>query len=129
MGQQQLLLIVLGGIIVGIAVVVGIQMFSSSAEQNNIDQTSLELLRIINKAQEYYAKPEAMGGGGKSFVGFSIRTGDDTTENAYYRITETDAQKMELSATCRIAEGVRISATVYPTSHTLKVKRKGTGNL
>ena len=37
MGQQQLLLIVLGVIVVGIAVVVGINLFNASAEEANKD--------------------------------------------------------------------------------------------
>ncbi|GAF89020.1 unnamed protein product, partial [marine sediment metagenome] len=37
MGQQQLLLIVLGVIIVGIAVVAGISMFTSGAAQANLE--------------------------------------------------------------------------------------------
>ena len=62
MGQQQLLLIVLGVIIVGIAVVVGINLFSSSAKQANEDSVLQECLGIISSSQQWVRKPAALGG-------------------------------------------------------------------
>lgn len=72
MGQQQLLLIVLGVIIVGIAVVVGINLFNANAEQSAKDTLVSEGTNLGALAQQYYKKPTAMGGGGNSFVNFSI---------------------------------------------------------
>lgn len=72
MGQQQLLLIVLGVIIVGIAIVVGINLFNANAEQSAKDTMVSEGTNLGALAQQYYKKPTAMGGGGNSFVGFSI---------------------------------------------------------
>jgi Tfp pilus assembly protein PilE len=71
MGQQQLLLIVLGVIIVGIAVVVGINIFSASSSNANRDAVVSDLTNLGAMAQQYYRKPTAMGGGGNSFVGFT----------------------------------------------------------
>ena len=68
MGQQQLLLIVLGVIIVGIAVVIGIQMFSSSAVQANLDGVISDLNKMGSDAQAWYRKPASMGGGGRTFT-------------------------------------------------------------
>jgi hypothetical protein len=72
MGQQQLLLIVLGVIIVGIAVVVGINIFSASSANANRDAVVSDLTNLGAMAQQYYRKPTAMGGGGNSFVGFVV---------------------------------------------------------
>lgn len=69
MGQQQLLLIVLGVIIVGIAVVVGINVFTASSLQANNDALIADLTTIGSMAQQHYRKPAAMGGGGNSFDG------------------------------------------------------------
>jgi Tfp pilus assembly protein PilE len=74
MGQQQLLLLVLSVIIVGIAVVVGIQMFSTSAESANIEAVTNDLVHFASLAQQYYIKPTSMGGGGDSFAGISLKT-------------------------------------------------------
>ena len=71
MGQQQLLLIVLGVIIVGIAVVVGINLFNANAEESTKDSLVSEGTNLGAMAQQYYKKPTALGGGGNSFIGWA----------------------------------------------------------
>jgi hypothetical protein len=71
MGQQQLLLIILGVIIVGIAVAVGITMFQDNALDQNRNMVIADLSTLAAKAQQYYAKPVSLGGGGNSFVGLT----------------------------------------------------------
>ncbi len=71
MGQQQLLLIILGVIIVGIAVAVGITMFQDNAVDQNRSAVIADLTTLSAKAQQYYAKPVSLGGGGNSFVGLT----------------------------------------------------------
>ena len=100
MGQQQLLLIVLGVIIVGVAVVVGIQMFTDSAETANVDQVSTELLQYAVAAQQFYAKPTAMGGGGKTFTDYTLSS--DTTDNATYTFSAV-AGSVVITGTCLTA--------------------------
>ncbi len=70
MGQQQLLLIVLGVIVVGIAVVVGINLFNANAETSTQDSIVSQGTNLGALAQQYYKKPVAMGGGGNKFDGF-----------------------------------------------------------
>lgn len=72
MGQQQLLLIVLGVIIVGIAVVVGINVFTASSKNANRDAVISDLTTLAAMAQQHYRKPTAMGGGGNKFTGWSV---------------------------------------------------------
>ena len=62
MGQQQLLLLVLGIVIVGLAVVVGIQAFSENQKKANADALTITGLRIASDAQAYLRKPPAFGG-------------------------------------------------------------------
>lgn len=57
MGQQQLLLIVLGVIVVGIAVVVGINLFNANAESSAKDTIISEGTNLGALAQQYYKKP------------------------------------------------------------------------
>lgn len=68
MGQQQLLLIVLGVIVVGIAVVVGINLFNANAETSTQDSIVSQGTNLGAMAQQYYKKPISMGGGGNSFA-------------------------------------------------------------
>ncbi len=91
MGQQQLLLIVLGVIVVGIAVVVGINLFNANATSANRDGIISDLNNIGAMAQQFYKKPSSMGGGGNAFTGngntWAIPTGLDTTANGTYAAT------------------------------------------
>lgn len=72
MGQQQLLLIVLGVIIVGIAVVVGINVFTASSMNANRDAVISDLTTLAAMAQQHFRKPTAMGGGGNAFTGWTV---------------------------------------------------------
>ena len=81
MGQQQLLLIVLGVIIVGIAVVVGINVFTASSLQANNNAVIADLTTIGSMAQQHYRKPTAMGGGGNTFAGFEVPSSLRNTAN------------------------------------------------
>jgi len=70
MGQQQLLLIVLGVILVGVAVVLGIQYFGVGAEEGAKDELVAHSQIIASNAQEWFKKPVSMGGGGLDFTNF-----------------------------------------------------------
>lgn len=62
MGQQQLLLLVLGIVIVGVAILVGINAYSENSVKTNWDSLLQDALRIGNDAQAWKAKPELFGG-------------------------------------------------------------------
>jgi len=87
MGQQQLLLIVLGVIVVGIAVVVGINLFNANATAANRDGVISDLNNLSAMAQQFYKKPTSMGGGGNTFTSWTIPTGLDSTANGMYAAT------------------------------------------
>jgi hypothetical protein len=84
MGQQQLLLIILGVIIVGIAIVVGIWMFSGTSVSSNRDAIINDLMNISQFAQRYKLRPEPLGGGGYTYNGFSIPQSLRSNDNASY---------------------------------------------
>ena len=67
MGQQQLLLIILGVIVVGIAVAVGITMFTDNAVSANRDAVTNDLVNLASRAQQYYRRPAGLGGGQGAF--------------------------------------------------------------
>ena len=87
MGQQQLLLIVLGVIIVGVAVIMAIFLFRASAVENKRDLVLNELMNIAMMAQEYYKKPVLLGGGGGSFTNWHLPSKMSTTESGSYSAT------------------------------------------
>jgi Tfp pilus assembly protein PilE len=86
MGQQQLLLIVLGVIIVGVAIAVGVNQFKSSAVDSNRQAIVSDLLNLGAKAQRYYRTPTTLGGGGQDFNGFTLNTLDQSNSNGAYRL-------------------------------------------
>jgi hypothetical protein len=64
MGQQQLLLIILGVIIVGIAIAVGISQFGAQSTQANKDGVTSSLVNVASNAYQFKIRPVTMGGGG-----------------------------------------------------------------
>jgi len=118
MGQQQLLLIVLGVIVVGIAVVVGINLFNANAEEANKDGIVSDATNLGAMAQQFYKKPPSMGGGGNTFTGWNQlwveNTGLDSTANGTYAITGT-AQSVLITGTPHAADYTwTVGTTVTP---------------
>ena len=111
MGQQQLLLIILGVVVVGIAIAVGITMFADSAASSNRDEVVGDLEYLAAKAQEYYRKPTTNAGGGYSFSGLTtgaitLLTNAPSNANGTYSI-ETAGSGSGITSTVTI-KGVGI---------------------
>ncbi len=103
MGTQQLLLIVLGVIIVGIAVVVGIQIFGSQMDVANKDAVLNDCLRLAADAQGYYNKTEMQGGGGKAFDGITLELigWKDENENGTYALSGASGDALVITGTSK----------------------------
>jgi len=92
MGQQQLLLIILGVIIVGIAIAVGISMFSASSVQSNKDSLVNDMNNLAADAYQFRIRPRTIAGGGGSYTGgngYSIPSKLASNENGTF--TRTNA--------------------------------------
>jgi len=98
MGQQQLLLIILGVIVVGIAVAVGITMFTDNAVSSNRDAVTNDLVNLASRAQQHYRRPASMGGGegafdnsrgGTALAAITQLTSKPTNSNGRYAISGT----------------------------------------
>ncbi len=119
MGQQQLLLIVLGVIIVGIAVVVGINLFNANAEESAKDTLVSEGTNLGAMAQQYFKKPTALGGGGNSFAGFVIPAKLLTTPSATWVATPNAAVSCVFVGTPSAGSGYKFTVTVTATPLTI----------
>lgn len=84
MGQQQLLLIVLGIVIVGIAITVGINLFRANSVDEKRDLLINESASMATLAMGYYKKPASIGGGGRSFIGWTIPQNLNVTASGSY---------------------------------------------
>lgn len=81
MGQQELLFIIIGTIVVGIAVAFGITMFRDASIDANRDALCSDLAILASRAQEFYHRPTQLDGGGNSF--------DLLTADAISRLTDS----------------------------------------
>ena len=84
MGQQQLLLIVLAIIVIGVAILWGIELFRSNSITEKRDMLISESNDIASQAVVYYKKPVEFNGGGRSFLGWEIPTKLANTEAGSY---------------------------------------------
>lgn len=64
MGTQQLFLLVLGIVIVGVAVIAGVSSFRQQSKANQADDALSRTVRIAQEAVNWRGRAEAFGGGG-----------------------------------------------------------------
>ena len=126
MGQQQLLLIVLGIIIVGVALVFGINLFRSHAVNSKRDLVVNECINLAALAQQHYRRPTALGGGSSAFDNtngnaWSIPSQLQHTASGDYQITSISSNQVVIKATGNeVANGVdevQVTITVTPDTY------------
>ena len=122
MGQQQLLLIILGVIIVGIAIAVGLSLFSAQSIQSNRDAIINDLNNLAAQAYQFRIRPVSMGGGQGDYTTFAIPSKMKTNENATYSsspsqnsivFTAVSAQNASNSVTVSIDSNGRLNSWSY----------------
>ena len=99
MGQQQLLLIMLTVILVGVAVFVGIGMFTSNAIEQKRNEIINECTILASEAQLYFRKPKEYGGGGKSFIGWKLPKEFNHTEAGFFVNTDIQPHQVIITGT------------------------------
>ncbi len=99
MGQQQLLLIILGVIIVGIAIAVGITMFGAMSISSNKDAIINDLNNLAANAYQYKIRPSTMGGGNSAYTNYIIPQKLQTNSNASYTTTAVAAKSITFKGT------------------------------
>lgn len=101
MGQQQLLLLILVTVLVGIMTVVAIFLFNDSRDASIQDMIRQDLIEAATIGQTYYKKSPMLGGGGESFENITLVDIQLDSSNAVTRfeITETTANYFKLTAT------------------------------
>jgi hypothetical protein len=80
MGQQQLLLLVLGVVLVAVAIVGGLYIFEENLKKNNAEMLVSEAINIATSAQSWKIRPSTFGGqtgtarnNPMDFSGFTLR--------------------------------------------------------
>ncbi len=112
MGQQQLLLIILGVIIVGIAIAVGLSLFSAQSIQANKDAIINDLNNIAAHAYQYKIRPKSMAGGEGAYDGYKLPGKMATNENATYDPGTPTGTSFSITATSQQNTSNKVTATV-----------------
>ncbi|HUI65304.1 MAG TPA: hypothetical protein VL126_10715 [Bacteroidota bacterium] len=89
MGSQQLLLIAVGLVIIGIMIAVGMTMFQDQASSTNRDEVANDLAHYAAIARAYYRRPSVFGGGNNSFSGLTMAkiTSKPINDNGTYTLS------------------------------------------
>lgn len=120
LGQQQLLLIVLGLIIVGVAIIVGINLFTANAVEAKRNGLTNELLHMASLAQQYYKTPIAFGGGSREFTGWGIPPSLLSTATGRYEATVEEQQVLLRGIGNEVVtanDSVEVQMTVFPNDY------------
>jgi hypothetical protein len=127
MGQQQLLLVILVTIIVGIATVVAINIFGTAADQANIDAVRQDLMAASVQAQAIWTRPTLMNGANRDFTTVTDNTilarlnipgvlatdsSDVENENAVYTAEATSEDALTISAVPESNPNITLQSTV-----------------
>jgi hypothetical protein len=125
MGTQQLLLILVGVIVVGLTIFAGFSVAKNYTETSNRDQLITTLNDLALLANQHYKKPVAQGGGGGVYTGFTIPRQFRTTPTGNFSAT-VRANRVDFTATGKeIGRNgrtvVRVTARVEPNRTRLTV--------
>lgn len=124
MGQQQLLLILLGLIIIALAIFLGINYFRTNAIDTKRNNVAEECVILASMAQQYYKKPTEMGGGGKTFKGWDVPFPLKVTANGRFEATVQAQQVLITGIGNEVVTGtdsVEVQVTVTPGNMTTQV--------
>jgi Tfp pilus assembly protein PilV len=89
MGQQQLLLILLGVILVGAAIVLALSLMGAQSVQANKDAIINDLNHLAAHAYQYRISSSSLAGGAGKYTGYRIPTALTSNENASYSCSVT----------------------------------------
>lgn len=97
MGQQQLLLIGIAVILVGLSVLAGMTMYRSYLVQMNREQVLGDLNIIGADAQGYYRRAIQQGGGSTSFLNYRVPFGYQDNPNGVYTIKAVSKDEITIN--------------------------------
>jgi len=112
MGQQQILIVILVTIIVGIATIVAIDNMQSAHNASVYEAIQQDIMQAQSQSIAYHKKAVMMGGGGGSFIGMTL---DDillpeVNENAGYQLDNITQGSFTILATT--VYGFSVEATI-----------------
>jgi hypothetical protein len=98
MGQQQLLFVILGIIVIGIAIAAGISMFESQNVLTNRDSIISDLNELAANAYQFRGKLRTLGGGQGDYSTYTIPSMMATNANAAYSVQSSSVNSLSILA-------------------------------
>jgi len=99
MGQQQILLVILGVIIVGIAIAIGISLFGSQSIASNRDAMISDMHHLSMIAYQFRISLRSMGGGEGDYSTFVIPVQLRNTNNGTYSVEDAQVNSLTFKGT------------------------------
>lgn len=90
MGTQQLLILLLSVIIVGLTIYMSYNLIHNYLQTSNREELITVLNTLCISAQQYYKKPKEHGGGGGSFLGWTLPKQYQNYESGEIRVVVRD---------------------------------------
>lgn len=112
MGQQQLLLVIVGTIIVGLAIAVGIGLFSAQAVSNSRDAMIHDLNMIAQSAYQFRVSIRQLGGGEGKYSSYVIPPQMADNANGRYTILDAQVNTIELKGVSMADSSNSITVTI-----------------
>lgn len=114
MGQQQLFIVILVTILIGIATIVAINTFDNSRVQTNHEAVRQIMIDASGHAQAYYRQSTLMDGGGNSFQNVTLEDIQVQAdhEHGMFSITDSSPDSFTLTAVPAAGEG-NIVSVIY----------------
>lgn len=112
MGTQQLMLVILGVILVGIAIAVGISTFQAQNVRSNLDAMINDLNHIAANAYQYRMRPAKLSGGEGDYSLYEIPPKLSSNSNATYSIVRKNQNTMAFLATSALDAANTIAVSI-----------------
>lgn len=96
MGQSQLLIIAISVLIIGIAIAAGAGVFSDDETEANKKAMINDVNHIAMNAAKYYRRIPALGGGGYSYMGYTLPFGYHSNLNGSYSTNPLSKDVMQV---------------------------------
>jgi hypothetical protein len=98
LGQQQLLLVILGVIIVGVAIAIGVTLFAAQSISSNRDAMINDLNHLGSFAYQFRIRLRSMGGGQGDYTTFTIPPKMTWNEDGTYSVNNAQVSSLTLLA-------------------------------
>ncbi|MGH7452333.1 MAG: hypothetical protein ACRENG_13380 [bacterium] len=116
--MQQLLLLTLVAMLVGLAIFAGLRTSRETMHQVNEYEVAQEAIIIASYSQAWYRKPVEMSGGGGSFLGLTLATlpYDSLNINSRFELSETQAESFRLTGVGVEGSPLQVTLVVFADS-------------